>query len=507
MQITPLVPPPPDSTTENNAKCYSSSGSPGLDFFANICRSEKKLTQDVEEKIVKLLPLMWDENPLYCLKLIFFKRDCRGGSSEKRIFEVCYNWLIDNQLSTAMCNLEHIPFYGSFMDWTKLHKSTSNDQIRKTIVQLFKSQLDEDITNMQSNKSISLAAKWVPSVNSPQHRLLARALSLAFFDNRNWEKPYRKLIGSLRTHLNITEKMMCENRWNHIDFSKVPSLCMQRNKKTFSKNDTDRFTEYISSLCAGTTKVNVSQLLPHQLVEELETKQLRCDDENQFNMIEEQWKALVENTKKVLTESKMLVISDLSGSMYGLPMTVSKAMGCLFSQISSGPFKDLIITFSENPTFFELKGQTLKERLESLKHSNSEGFNTDLIKVFNILLAQCVRKKVKQCDLPNMILICTDNEFDEQIHGDTNETTYQCIKRKFKSHGYNIPTVVFWNLRGSANAIPVRKEEIGTVMLSGFNPTILKYVMKAEIPDPYSIMMLSINDSRYDRLKLGSSDA
>lgn len=504
---------PPDARTENGALTYSSSHSACVDFFGNICRPKEfndSFITDVEKKIYKLLPQMWSENPLYCLKLIFYKRDCRGGAGEKKIFEICYIWLLDNHFKTAIHNLDHVPFYGSYKDLVKFynfdHLMRWDSSILKTeIIKIFKDQLQKDELGMIAHGPISLAAKWAPSTGSKQYKRLAQDISNSIFNKKSWERPYRKLLSDLREYLNVTERLMCSKQWENIDFSKVPSLCMHKNKKHFQKHCPKKFSEWVSKLKTGQAKVNASQLLPNQLVNEIIESEEIINKEDE-DLIQQQWSAIVQRTKSMLGSKKILVVTDLSGSMDGLPMTVSISMGCLLSEVSEGPFKDLIITFSESPSFFKLEGQNLREKVKSLRCSDSMGFNTDLIKVFKILLKKCTMNNIKQEDLPEIILICTDNEFDCQIKGDTSETTYQHIKSKFVNKGYKIPIVVFWNLRSNANSIPVTKDEINTILISGFSPSVLKCILCGEIPSPYAAMCHAINDSRYDRLKMVVDD-
>lgn len=500
------------AVTENGAPTFNTSGSACVDFFGNVCRSGNKLTSEVEDKVLSLLPKMWNENPLHCLKLIFHKRDCRGGAGEKAIFQVCYNWLVENHYTTAYYNVHHVPFYGSWKDLVNLWCAVDgeNTDIKCQILDLFVKQLLSDQksagSDEESKQSISLAAKWAPSVgvNNPRQKELAKGISFCIFgDIFMWEKPYRKLLSKLREYLKVTERYMCANEWDEIEFSKVPSLCMQKNKKHFEKHVPDKFAEWLSRVKSGEAKVNAAQLMPHQLIEELERNFFEEEVDTNLDLVQEQWNVIVSQTRNTLGKGKsFLVVTDLSGSMEGLPMLVSKAMGCLLSEVSSPPFNDLVITFSETPTFFNLEGKSLKDRLESLNRSDSQGYNTDLIKVFEILLEKCKRENVESDKLPEMIIICTDNEFDLQIQGDKSETTYRHIKNMFNEAGYIIPTVVFWNLRGNANSIPVTKDELGTVLLSGFSPSILKCLLGGEIPSPYTAMLAALNDERYDRLKV-----
>jgi hypothetical protein len=86
------------------------------------------------------------------------------------------------------------------------------------------------------------------------------------------------MLSRLRTQLHLTETLMCAHRWNEIDFAKVPSLCMNRQKKAFLNekhggqtkhpDDLERqaFREkFIERLSNGVIP-RVKQLFPHELV-------------------------------------------------------------------------------------------------------------------------------------------------------------------------------------------------------------------------------------------------
>ena len=142
------------------------------------------------------------------------------------------------------------------------------------------------------------------------------------------------------------------------------------------------------------------------------------------------------------------------------------------------------------------------EKITCLETSTSNGLNTNLEKVFLVLLSRCKEKNLKQEDLPDIIILFTDNEFDCQVYGDNNLTSYQNIKNEFTKYGYKIPIFIFWNLRGDANSIPVTKDETGTVLLSGFNPSMINCLIAGEIPTPYNTMLKAINNERYNQLKV-----
>ena len=61
---------------------------------------------------------------------------------------------------------------------------------------------------------------------------------------------------------------MCADAWGDIDYSRVASLCMHKNKKHFEKHDQGRFNQYLSDVEAGKKKIASGALQPHELVQQ-----------------------------------------------------------------------------------------------------------------------------------------------------------------------------------------------------------------------------------------------
>ena len=82
-----------------------------------------------------------------------------------------------------------------------------------------------------------------------------------------------------------------------------------------------------------------------------------------------------------------------------------------------------------------------------------------------------------------------------------NPTAMEMIKTKYEEAGYKMPTIVFWNLnsRGNDN-FPVKQDEMNTALISGFSPSILKSVLNGENLTPYSVMMKTVDSTRYENI-------
>jgi hypothetical protein len=181
------------------------------------------------------------------------------------------------------------------------------------------------------------------------------------------------------------------------------------------------------------------------------------------------------------------------------PIDIAVSLGLYCADKNTGAFKDLFLTFSERPEMLHLKG-TLSQKMEQMSRSNWD-MNTNLHAAFDEILKIAVKGKVAQEDMPDMVLILSDMQFDECTEYD--DSAMQMIKRKYKNAGYDLPKIVFWNLsmQGKENGnTPVKFDKNGTALISGFSPSIMKSVLANDLEDytPYNVMLKTLMNSRYD---------
>jgi hypothetical protein len=93
-------------------------------------------------------------------------------------------------------------------------------------------------------------------------------------------------------------------------------------------------------------------------------------------------------------------------------------------------------------------------------------------------------------------------EFNMAID-DSELTAFGMIKKKYESSGYVIPEVVFWNVQSrSRGNLPVRFDENGTALISGFSPSILKSLLSGGRITPLDIMNQSVESDRYKNISI-----
>jgi hypothetical protein len=178
-------------------------------------------------------------------------------------------------------------------------------------------------------------------------------------------------------------------------------------------------------------------------------------------------------------------------------MDVAISLGLYISERNVGPFKDAFVTFSESPKLQILKGN-LSERYQQLSYADWD-MSTNLEAAFKEILDKAVKSNVPQAEMPTMILILSDMEFNSAVRSRSwNPTAQQMIESMYTEAGYKIPKLVYWNIqsRGDNNK-PVHFDTNGTCLVSGFSPALLTNLLAGKDMTPITMMMSVINSERY----------
>jgi hypothetical protein len=237
-------------------------------------------------------------------------------------------------------------------------------------------------------------------------------------------------------------------------------------KEKFLKHDKERFEKYLEDVKAGKTTIAAGALLPHKIIGSLV-------DGDGGKVAELQWKRMVDDLLKKGKMRNCLAVCDVSGSMNGIPMEVSVALGLLVSELSDEPWKGKVITFSANPQLHVIQGDNLKSKTDFVMDMEM-GMNTNFQKVFDRILDVAVNGNLKEDQMIKRIFVFSDMEFD-QASVNPWETDYQAVTRKYTEKGYGsaVPQIVFWNLRDST-ATPVPATQKGVALVSGFSKNLFQ---------------------------------
>lgn len=467
-----------DSLTENGMVTNSTSLNNCVDLFFQIgaMRGQDKT------RLINAFTKAFGENPLTAMRLLFWARDVRGGAGERQIFKDILGYLAVNRTETLAKNLELISEFGRWDDLLAL-VGTPLETAALTIIA--KGLADKN----------GLCAKWMPRPNVDNRDKKRQAKALRVHLGLS-PKEYRKLLVE---NSNTVEQLMCGKEWSKIDYSKLPSKAMSDLMKAFSKHDCERFGAYLTSVEKGEAKINAGAVYPYDIV-----KNMHQGNTKGANV---QWTALpnyLENSNE-----RFLPVVDVSGSMScpagGNPnitcMDVAISLGLYISERNVGPFKDAFVTFSNNPKLQVLSG-SLSERYSQLSRAQWD-MSTNVESVFRLILSKAKESKVSEDEMPTMVLILSDMEFNSGTHGNWNKTAQEMFEKMYVEAGYLMPKVVYWNIqsRGDNNK-PVQFDKSGAALVSGFSPSLLTNLLAGKEMTPISMMNSVIESERYSRVTI-----
>lgn len=464
------------TTTENGALSNKLTFNPVLDFFYH---AAARRGQDN----TKLFSEAFQYNQNDAILAAFYVRDARGGQGERATFRQVLQYLADNNPDLFTRIMVHIPEYGR---WDDVLAFATHGNVGAAVIDFISAQLSTDI----DSKNPSLLAKYMPSENASSKRTIALARYLAGMLGLT-ARQYRVMLSDLRSRLKIVEVYMSAGKFDAIEYAHVPSRAAMIYRKAFHKRDGERYRAYLAKLEKGETKINSGTLYPYELVNKVRLGNDRT--------IDAQWNALPDYTEG----RSFITVCDTSGSMDAIipgakvrAMDVAISVALYGADKCKGDFAKMFITFSESPTIQEIKGKNLFEKVNNLERT-AWGYNTNLQKVMDLLLNTAVKRKIPQSDMPESLIIVSDMQFDAANKGRTN---LEEIRIKFNRAGYTIPTIVFWNVMSRKDETPATEDDNKVYLVSGFSPSVFKFVLTGKATNPLELMNEIIHGERYARV-------
>jgi hypothetical protein len=464
------------TTTTNGMKAYKDTGNSVVSLFYKIGASRGK-------DITKDFVAAFAENKELTLRVAQWARDVRGGAGERQIFKDILVYLEKSDPEAASLVMNKVPELGR---WDDLLVFT-DEKLKAQAFGLIKTAL---------NEGNGLCAKWLPR-KGPVAAELRKFMEMT-------PKTYRKTLVGLT---NVVEQKMCSRQWNSIDFSKLPSLASARYRTAFHKNS-EKFKEYVAKLAAGdkSVKVNANAVYPYDVLKSVimqgwGAKTLTKTDRD---FIVAQWEAL----PNFVGDANILPMVDVSGSMScpaGGPRSKSSvrcidvaiSLGLYLADKNKGLFKDVFCTFSSKPELLNLKGNVI-QKAEQMEKSSWE-MGTNVIAAFKKVLDVAVKGNVSDQEMPKVLLIMSDMNFDSSVAHGFDKNALDSMKILYRNSGYALPAVVYWNINAQDH-VPVKFDQKGTALVSGFSPTIVKSILSVDLDSmtPEAIMMQTIMVDRYD---------
>lgn len=483
--------------TENGAIAHKTTKSDVFDMFAFGGAYRGRTDEDC----ILLFKNALAENEELALKCLFYLRDVRGGQGERRFFRVCYNWLCKTKPDVARRNLIYVPEYGR---WDDLIYIAADTDMQEGVFDLIRKQLFLDA----ECNTPSLLAKWLPSENTSSKTTKAMAHKLREYLKLS-HKDYRKLLSMLRKRINVLERLISANEWDKIEFDKIPSKAGMKYKNAFARRDLIA-KKYEAFAKSADTKVNAKTLYPYDIAHDIFEKfGWYGDNENKDvdrAMLQKYWDNLPNYYGD--NQENGIAMVDVSGSMCGRPLEAAVSLGAYIAEKAHGPFANHFLTFSGRPDLVRFEGVDIVDKFIRARKADWE-MNTDIKAAFNMLLDVAKKESTKPEDMPQRLYIFSDMEFDGAFVGDydgwgryrhTNDsmnTLLEDIAKEWAAAGYELPSVVFWNLDARQNNIPMLSGRFSYV--SGLSPVMIEQILSGK--DGYDLMLAKLMSKRYENIK------
>lgn len=454
------------SFTEKGAIQYKSSMNSLVDFFRSAA-SQREMVLHGEDNILKLFTDAYGANKELAMKIAFWLRDPRGGAGERAASQKIFRTIFNANEDAIIDNLDVLVKYGY---WKDIIIYAHNEKV-----------LDYWVDKIKSGDK--LAAKWAPRLHSQYHTLAKSMRDKLGFTN----KQYRVM---LKESSQTVEQEMANGLFHKINYSHVPSVAMKKYKRAFNRRDRDRFEEWKGD---DTQKANSSVLYPY------EAMKIALDEDESLG--EKLWA----NLPDFIKEGEMIMpIVDVSGSMSFevvkniSAMNIAISLGIYLAEKNKSKYQNKVITFSKEPNFIDFGGsKSLKQKYTKILRGDW-GMTTDFEKAYMLILNAAVQGKVAPDQIPTMLLVLSDMQFDEArgargwYNDNPTHLHMNLIKDAFEEAGYKAPKLVFWNLREAYTGSPAAADSQDVGLVGGFSPSVMKAVLAAEDFNPFSVMLEAI---------------
>jgi len=418
-------------------------------------------------------------------------------------------------------------------------------------INIVNTQIISDYANLISNSDeISLAGKWVPREKSGRFGWMYQALACNYFpryiETANWaneqirdksktsailkcKTEYRKVLSALNRKIETLQIKQCERIWTEIDFKKVTSVSMSKQRKAFlnvTKKGEPRFPDNQDRVeCA----VHFNEHIQKAVKCEVEIKGKRVGLENftkqaielikslqspsflaEKELLNSQWR---DNSSQTGSLENMIAMVDVSGSMCGDPLNAAIALGIRVAEKSK--LGKRVMTFSSSPKWVNLEGQDGFVSMVQTLQTADWGINTNFDAALNMILDAIVEAKMEPEDVEGLTLaIFSDMQMDraDSSNRDTNvlferiRTKYADAGMRVKGKPYKPPHILFWNLR-STSGFPTLSSQQNASMMSGFSPAMLNLFCEQGIDalqaaSPWSLFLKGLENERYSIMEI-----
>lgn len=440
---------------------------------------------------------------LDAITLVFYIRSIRSGAGLRYEF---YRHFLDlySKIPYVMDNLfEYIvnPFTGGY--WKDLlhlterirdsHSEAGFIYFSDKVAEFFAKQLFSDYVavSFESNKNISLAAKYAPSEKTAFWGLVGKKIAVRLYviqfskmsSPKEMFKNYRQVLSIIRSKLPIVERQMCSEKWAQIDFDQVPTKARRRySKRSFPNLDVKGFRksyEWDRIKCAtnfghyiSTKEVSYYRDIELQDMGYFLRNFTYDYGSSPLVEIESKVSNLVHNTRESLVQGEMfspfyvIPFIDISTTMHigiqgwNFPSNISGILGQTLSRCNIHPaFKNKSVVFSEYATWFEYdESSNIQQNFRKFVEYHSSSRSRNFAAALGFLLDYLILNEIPPEDLGKMTILCfTCVPFEDSY--------IDFMRNRYQENGYNLPRIISWNLASYTDEGTT--EEEGLVCVNG----------------------------------------
>ena len=445
------------TTSGNGALKLTSTGDPFVDQFGLISqyrqlRPYSSISKDMQE--------LWNIDPMYTLKLLFYIRlitrkvkfsngtetsKVQKGAGLRHEAFMRMLWLAVNHSDVFYKNLPLFITIGSWKDIIQLMSYDLQYHGWDNRVLDFNKMSDFILAGLENPNTCNLVKKFLPTIKarskcrtleSQADTIIGKFLTHKLFDSGEFSPKlhsknyhlYRKLKSSGTAH--EWQQMISRSQFN-IDFSKVHgralALLVSGNylknhnlekdyENWIKKQPVAKFTGFVYELFKG---LNLNSPLYKKYT------------------IDKQFENLIQTAKEgSSTESSFIVARDVSGSMSsnvkGLTISsndVAKSMALYFSYLLKGNFANSYIEFSHKPILKYWEGDSPTDKY--LKNINYCFGDTNFLGIADLFIEIYKHTSIEK--FPTGLICISDGEFNDS--GD-NKTNFQSFKKRLLKAGF-----------------------------------------------------------------------
>ena len=386
----------------------------------------------------------------------------------------------------------------------------------------------------EESKNNSLIWKWSPREKSRKFGWIFEEIAKCYFaefGKYDWNSKginkaktqLRKKISAKNRLLDTTQIKQCEKNWSNIDFNRVTSVTMNKQRGAFMNNkniDTvDRveckknLEKYMEDVKSGKIEMKGKNVGMIDFVKQA----LNCSDNMDKDILNEQWKS---NSKQTSKLGEIIPLIDTSGSMETDEMKpLLSAIGLGLRVAEKSKLGKRVMTFNAKPEWIKLDDK--EDFVADVKKIKTIpwGMNTNFHKAMDLILDTIVELKIPSEEVENLILaVFSDMQFDSaedkrrpEVERFGSNTVREILDKKYHDAGikicgkpYKVPKIVFWNLRVT-DGFPVLSYHDGYAMMSGYSPTALNEFSEEGLDGlqsftPWNMLMKTLDKERYNKL-------